>query len=78
MLWIELAINVLSTLLLAVSNTCAQLLVSPQRADIDAAHSKGKWLDVATPSIRNISRVARWRRICWVLLFASSVPLHLL
>ncbi|EQB43346.1 hypothetical protein CGLO_18004 [Colletotrichum gloeosporioides Cg-14] len=67
----------MSTLLLGASNSCAQLLSSPSRQDIDRAHSKGKWLDIGIPSVRNLRHISR-RRVClWALLFLSSIPLHL-
>ncbi|WJG35878.1 uncharacterized protein FOBCDRAFT_204566 [Fusarium oxysporum Fo47] len=39
-LWSHLGINVLSTLLLAASNSCMQCLVAPTRKEIDRAHEK--------------------------------------
>lgn len=77
-LWVDLATNVLSTLLLAASNNCAQILSSPTRTDMSRAHGAGKWLDIGVPSIRNLSGIAFWRTCLWMLLFTSSIPLHLL
>ncbi|KAE9582748.1 hypothetical protein CGMCC3_g1083 [Colletotrichum fructicola] len=76
-LWPDLAINIMSTLLLGASNSCAQLLSSPSRQDIDKAHSKGKWLDIGVPSVRNLGHISFWRVCLWALLFLSSIPLHL-
>ncbi|KAL3303890.1 hypothetical protein RB213_015994 [Colletotrichum asianum] len=56
-LWPDLAINIMSTLLLGARNSCAQLLSSPSRRDIDIAHIKGKWLDVGVPSVRNLGHI---------------------
>jgi hypothetical protein len=77
-LWLDLAVNVLSTLLLGASNNCAQLLSSPERKDVDKAHLSGKWLDIGVPSARNLWRIDLKRRALWFLLFASSTPIHLL
>lgn len=74
----DLAINILGTLLLGASNNCAQLLSAPTRKDIDDAHSRGKWLDIGTPSVRNIPILGRLRIALCTILFISSVPLHLL
>ncbi|KAG9686786.1 hypothetical protein KCU95_g11437, partial [Aureobasidium melanogenum] len=76
--WVDLAINILSTLLLGASNNCAQLLVAPTRKDIDDAHAAGRYLDVGVSSLRNIRAVSRWRQWLCACLFLSSVPLHLL
>lgn len=74
----ELAINILSTLLLAASNNCAQLLISPTRTEVERAHGKGIWIHVGPANSRNFQWIRKWRVAVWALLFASSVPLHLL
>ncbi|KAH7129593.1 hypothetical protein B0J13DRAFT_139639 [Dactylonectria estremocensis] len=74
---LHLLINVLSSILLAASNYGMQCLSAPTRADVDKAHSRGKWLDIGIPSIRNLADIPRKRAILWGLLVLSSVPLHL-
>lgn len=70
-------LNVLSTGLLSASNYCMQLLSAPTRANIDRAHSTGRWLDIGIPSLRNL-RFSDWkRRSLWLSLCVSSIPLHL-
>lgn len=76
--WAHLAINIISTGLLAGSNYCMQCLVAPSRGDIDRAHQKFKWLDIGLPSVRNLRYISTRRRWLWILLASSSVPLHLL
>ena len=77
-LWLHLAINVLGTLLLGASNYCMQCISSPTRLEINKAHSRGVWLDIGIPSVRNLRRIS-WSRIgFWWLLALSSIPLHLL
>lgn len=44
--WAHITVNVLSTTLLAGSNYCMQCLSSPTRADVDAAHARGSYLDI--------------------------------
>ena len=77
-LWLHLAINALSTALLAASNYCMQILSSPTRKEIDQAHSRHIWLDIGVPSVRNLRNIARSRVILWWLLAFSGIPLHLL
>ncbi|KAK0515276.1 hypothetical protein JMJ35_002655 [Cladonia borealis] len=77
-LWLHLAINILSTLLLGASNYCMQCLSSPSRAEIDSAHSQHIWLDIGVPSVRNLRRVSWNKIILWWLFAISTIPLHLL
>ena len=74
----DLAINILSTLLLGASNHNAQVLSAPTRADIDRIHARGGWLDIGVSSVRNLRHVSRWRSAIFMLLLLSTVPLHLL
>lgn len=76
--WAHLAINIVSTCLLAGSNYCMQCLVAPTRLDIDQAHRKFRWLDIGLPSIRNLRYIEPRRRWLWIFLATSSLPLHLL
>ena len=75
---IHLGINVLSTLLLGASNYTMQCLSSPTREDINRAHGENVWLNIGTPSIRNLLRISRSRMLLWFLVAISSVPLHLI
>lgn len=77
-LWLHLAINALSTLLLSASNYCMQCLSSPTRGEVDKAHSRHVWLDIGVPSVRNLRRISWSRIILWWLLALSSIPLHLM
>ena len=76
-LWLHLVINVLSTLLLGASNYYMQCLASPTRDEVDRAHRQNTWLDVGVPSVRNLTRISRYRIILWWLLIISGLPLHL-
>ena len=77
-LWVHLAVNTISTILLSASNYTMQCVVAPTRADIDRTHAKMKWLDIGVPSLRNIRHISTWRKTMWTLLFLSSLPLHLM
>lgn len=74
--WLQLIINVLSTILLAASNYCMQCVSAPTRGEVDRAHSKGKILDIGIPSIQNLKAIGRERRLLWAGLAISALPLH--
>ncbi|KAH8834451.1 hypothetical protein DL96DRAFT_1757153 [Flagelloscypha sp. PMI_526] len=76
-LFVHLAINVASSLLLSGSNVCMQCISAPTRRDIDEAHERGRWLDIAVPSVRNIRVLGRKSLLLWLFLGLSSIPLHL-
>ncbi|KIK53457.1 hypothetical protein GYMLUDRAFT_134315, partial [Collybiopsis luxurians FD-317 M1] len=75
---IHLVINVLSTLLLGASNYIMQSLCAPTRREVDEAHKRGSWLDVGVQSLRNLRYTSRRKRLLWMALSVSSIPLHLL
>ena len=77
-LWLHLVINALSTLLLSGSNYTQQCLASPTRSEIDAAHASRRWMDIGVPSIRNLFRIKAERRLLWIAIGLTSIPLHLL
>ena len=77
-LWLHLAINILSTILLGASNYCMQCLSSPNREEVDRAHSRHIWLDIGVPSVRNLRRVSWSKILLWWLFAFSGIPLHLL
>ena len=76
--WLHIGINILSSGLLGASNYCMQRLCAPTRSEVDSEHAKGRWLDIGVPSVRNFRRISRGRKILWILLGLSSIPLHLL
>ena len=77
-IWTHLGINALSTLLLGASNYTMQCLSSLTREDINRAHSQNVWLNIGTPSIRNLLYISRSRMLLWWLVAISSVPIHLM
>lgn len=75
---LHFVINVLSSALLAASNYYMQRLSGCTRAEIDDAHRKGKWVEIGVPGLRNL-RFMSWDRVLmWIILAASSLPIHLL
>ena len=77
-LWVHVAINVISTILLGASNYCMQCLCSPTRREVDKAHENNTWLDIGIQSFRNLMKIRKVRVVFWVLLAVSSIPLHLM
>lgn len=77
-LWSHLAINVAGSLLLAASNAACQCLSAPTRDDVNRLHGQGKWLDIGIPSYRNLWYLPVRKRVAWMILVMTSVPLHLL
>ena len=76
--WLHLLINILGTALLSGSNFNMQCLSSPTRKEVEAAHKKGKWLDIGVPSIKNLLFISKKRVGLWWLLAISTLPLHIL
>ncbi|CZR67199.1 uncharacterized protein PAC_17098 [Phialocephala subalpina] len=73
---LHIAINVMGTMLLGASNYTMQCLSSPTRKEVDAAHSRGKYLDIGLPSPKNLNG---WKKkIVFTFLVLSTVPLHFL
>lgn len=75
---LHLFINVFSTCVLASSNFFMQVLSAPSRNEIDIAHRTLCALEIGVPSIKNIFFLSRIKRILWLGLFLTSVPIHLL
>jgi hypothetical protein len=74
----HVAINALSTLLLGASNYCMHIVSAPSRRDIDKMHARKKVLDIGLNSVSNTFKLDWNRRVVWVLLGLSSIPLHLM
>jgi hypothetical protein len=75
---LHVLINILSTLLLSASNYAMQVLSAPTRSYCECAHRSNKTLDIGVFSFGNVMSVSRTRRLLWMTLGLSSIPLHLL
>ena len=75
---IHLIINVLAALLLAASNYCMQILISPRREEVNLAHAAKKWLWIGVPNLTNLLHIPRTRRFTFLTLAVSSLPIHLI
>ncbi|KAI0194239.1 hypothetical protein F4808DRAFT_474875 [Astrocystis sublimbata] len=74
---LHLLINVVSTAVLASSNFFMQILSAPSRDEIDRAHGWLRSVDIGIPSIGNLSHVSRLKASSWLILLATSLPIHL-
>ncbi|KAF4472854.1 hypothetical protein FALBO_241 [Fusarium albosuccineum] len=77
-LWIHLAVNIISTGVLASSNFFMQGLVAPTRQEVDKAHARGRWVEIGVQSIRNFRFISWTKILFWFLFSTSSIPLHLI
>ncbi|KAJ4415685.1 hypothetical protein N0V85_002611 [Neurospora sp. IMI 360204] len=66
-------INSLGVVLLAGANYTFQVLSSPTREEITAAHDKKKWLDIGIPSFRNLGYVAKNRSLFAVVVLLAAI-----
>jgi hypothetical protein len=76
--FLHILINAFSTALLAASSYCMQLLSAPTREEVDSAHRSGRYMDIGIMSLQNIRHISTERRLLWLILAFSSIPLHLL
>lgn len=76
-IFLHLVLNVLGTLILASSNFFMQLVAAPSRAELDRAHHASKWIDIGVPSLRNFASLSGFKRVSWLVLMVSSIPIHL-
>jgi hypothetical protein len=75
---LHLMLNVVSMAVFASSNFFMQVLNSPSREEVDAAHAGGTYLGIGVPSVRNAFRVSHFKTVSWLVLLFSSIPVHLL
>lgn len=64
-------------MLLSASNYTQQKLVAPTRSEVDRAHKQGKSLTIGTTNIGNLFHISWSRKLLWLFLGLTSVPLHL-
>jgi hypothetical protein len=75
---IHAALNIASTLILGASTYAMQGMTAPSRQELDAAHAKGKWMEIGTQSVRNLFYIRKRNAWVWTLLAFTSLPFHLL
>ena len=72
-LGVHAVVNVLVVVLLAGGNYVFQVLSSPTREEVSAAHRGRRWLDIGVPSVRNLGRVDRGRMLLAVVVLGAAV-----
>lgn len=75
---VHAVINIFSSALLGAGSYCMQILVAPSSAEVEAAHAKGKYLEIGCHSTRNLRHIDRRRIMLWFGLGITSTLLHLL
>ena len=66
-------ISVFVVVLVAGANYVFQVLSSPTREEVTAAHQSRRWLDIGIPSFRNLGRIERGRMLLAVVVLSSAV-----
>ena len=66
-------INVAVVVLVAIANYIFQILSSPTRREVAAAHDYKQWLDIGIPSFRNLGAVSSYRVFLAVVLLLAAV-----
>ncbi|KAI0110771.1 hypothetical protein GGR51DRAFT_569412 [Nemania sp. FL0031] len=74
---VHIALNILSSLLLGAGNYCMQILVAPNRREINLAHKAGAALEIGVSSIKNLRFIDRKRTMLWGLMGFAATILHL-
>jgi hypothetical protein len=75
---LHVLINIFTTIILAGGNYVFQVLSSPTRTEVAAAHDKKHWLDIGIPSIRNFSRISGLRASLAIVLITAAVATHVM
>ncbi|KAI2463064.1 hypothetical protein F4781DRAFT_417856 [Annulohypoxylon bovei var. microspora] len=70
-------LNAVSTAILASSNFFMQVLSSPSRPEVNAAHAKKTWTDIGISSVRNLQFLSAFKIVFWIMFVLTSVPIHL-
>jgi hypothetical protein len=73
-----LPLNIVATILISTSNYVMQCLVAPDRDEVDTAHAQATWILVGGMRTRSLSFASRTRRLLFMALGLSSIPIHLL
>ncbi|CAG8089854.1 unnamed protein product [Penicillium salamii] len=75
---LHVLINVIVLTLTATSSYCCQVLSAPSRGRIDVAHSQRVWVSIGSSSFTNIWYAPRWRKMLWILVFGTSLPVQMI
>ncbi|KAL2129970.1 hypothetical protein VTI74DRAFT_7059 [Chaetomium olivicolor] len=65
--------SVFAVVMVAGANYTFQVLSSPTREEVTAAHEKRDWLDIGVPSLRNLGKIKAGRAALAVLVLGTAV-----
>ncbi|SPQ22083.1 0c82ce2d-26cf-476e-8914-0ca15ab7d1b9 [Thermothielavioides terrestris] len=71
-------INVFVAVLVAAANYTFQVLSSPTRDEVTAAHRRKEWLDIGVPSFRNLGSIRGSRTLLAVVVLATAVSTQIM
>jgi hypothetical protein len=74
---VHLLLNILSTMILSSSNFFMQILNAPSRDEVNRNHAKNRSVEIGVPSLRNAFLLRRFKTVAWLVLAATSLPVHL-
>jgi hypothetical protein len=75
---IRVAINIFTVVLLAGANYVFQVLMSPERREVTAAHDRKRWLDIGVPSLRNFVHVSGFRASLGAITLLVAIALQVM
>ncbi|KAI8629916.1 hypothetical protein F5Y19DRAFT_63135 [Xylariaceae sp. FL1651] len=75
---IHVVINVFTVVLLAGANYVFQVLTSPTRREIAAAHDRKRWLDIGVTSLRNFFYVSGFRAAIGAVLLLVAIAIQVI
>ena len=77
-LGIHLGLNIAATLVFSAANFAMQVLNSPTRKEVDAAHTRGTSVELGVPSLSNLFALSKFKVMSWAVLAVLSLPVHML
>ncbi|KAH8204665.1 hypothetical protein TruAng_001140 [Truncatella angustata] len=75
---LHVLINALSIVLLVGGNYVFQVLSSPTRDELTAAHDKKQWLDIGIPSLRNLRHISTTRTALATVVLLATVAIQVI
>ncbi|KAK3325813.1 hypothetical protein B0H66DRAFT_139429 [Apodospora peruviana] len=71
-------VNLFAVAIIAGANYSFQVLSSPTRTEVAAAHQNKRWLDIGIPSIRNLVHIEKTRTFLAVVLLVTAVATQII
>lgn len=75
---LHVLINVAVVVIIVGANYGFQVLSSPKRSEISAAHESRTWLEIGVPSLRNFKHIGRARAILAIVLLGLAVAAQIM